>query len=92
MIGPAGPFVTGRDYKVRGKYTLASRERAYLALYCTDGDIEGEHGIQVNRGSGAFEFTFRIAKLGSPHVSFYPAGGGEGFGNLYFDSAGKPAR
>ena len=92
VTGLAGPFVTGADYTVRGSYTLASHDKAHLAAYCTGGDLEGEHGVEVSKGSGKFEFTFRIAGLGRPHVSFYPVGGGNGFGNLYFDSAGKAVK
>ena len=38
----------------------------------------------VEHGSGSFTLFLPMSCRGWPHVSFYPAEGGEGFGGNYF--------
>ena len=49
-------------------------------------EAEPQHGgsLQVKRGDGKFSFRFKVKDVGHLHLSFYPAGGGEGFASLYY--------
>jgi hypothetical protein len=92
--GPADKWVTGQIYEVRGRYTLASREKAILGAFAptpvgTKATQDGPDAVlKVTKGSGQFRLRFRvwsgpadcpIGQQCSPGVSFYPAEGGEAF-------------
>lgn len=89
--GTADTFRPGDVYWIRGTYTLASHERATLAAYTTARNTAEGTGpslkIQstvVDQGSGTFTLILPMSCHGWPHVSFYPAEGGESFGGNYF--------
>ncbi len=97
--GTADTFSPGNLYWIKGTYTLASHDRGMLAAYITAMDAENGKGASlkvqttvVDRGDGTFKLFLPMSHRGWPHVSFYPADGGEGFGGNYFgtgDSALK---
>jgi hypothetical protein len=89
--GTAETFTPGNIYWVKGKYALASHKCATVAAYITA--MDAEHGtgtpfkVQttvVNQGDGTFTLFLPMLHRGWPHVSFYPADGGDGFGGNYF--------
>src|SRR3990172_7570692 len=89
--GTAKTFKPGNIYWIKGTYTLRSHDRAMLAAYVTAKDAA--HGTSptlsvqstnVDRGEGTFTLFLPMTYRGWPHVSFYPADGGEGFGGIYF--------
>jgi hypothetical protein len=89
--GTAATFRPGHLYWIKGTYDLASHDRGMLAAYITAMDAEHGSGhtfqIQsriVDRGSGTFTLFLPMSHRGWPHVSFYPADGGESFGGNYF--------
>lgn len=89
--GTAETFKPGDIYLVKGTYTLASHDRASLAAYTTAKNAaEGtskSYSAQtttVKKGTGTFTLFLPMSCEGWPHVSFYPAEGGEGFGGNYF--------
>jgi len=89
--GTASDFEPGGTYWIEGSYTLASRDKASLSAFVTaknadDGktSIDEEQTMTVERGSGTFSLKLRMPYEGWPHVSFYPDGGGDGFGGVYF--------
>lgn len=100
--GTAETFSPGNLYWIKGKYTLASHERAMLYADITAADAKDSsraplrvQATTVNRGDGTFTLFLPMTCRGWPHVSFYPADGGEGFGGNYFgtgDSVFKPSR
>jgi beta-lactamase regulating signal transducer with metallopeptidase domain len=83
-------FAPGNIYSIKGTYTLGSRDRATLLASITATDSDGKSGslkvqtLQIERGEGTFTLLLPMSYRGLPHVSFYPAGGGEGFGGNYF--------
>jgi beta-lactamase regulating signal transducer with metallopeptidase domain len=88
--GTAETFTPGNIYWIKGKYTLASRDRAMLAAFTTAMDAENGTGpylkVQTtvaNRGDGTFTLFLPMSCRGWPHVSFYPADNGESFGGNY---------
>ncbi len=89
--GTSNTFGRGNFYRIEGTYALASHARATLAAYTTARDaadgISTPSKVQstvVNRGDGTFTLILPMTCKGWPHVSFYPADGGEGFGGNYF--------
>lgn len=89
--GTAETFTPGNIYWIKGSYKLASRNKSALAAYTTAMDSERATGgslkVQssvVDRGEGEFTLFLPMTCRGWPHVSFYPAEGGEGFGGSYF--------
>ncbi len=87
--GPAETFSPDNVYQVKGTYTLASRDRARLCAFVTStegnpGRIDPLQTMTVDKGTGNFSLTFRLRYKGFPHVSFYPANGGDSFGGTYF--------
>jgi hypothetical protein len=84
-------LAVGNIYVIRGTYKLASHDRAMLCASVTAIDAENGRctGLKVQnavvpRGSGTFTLYLPMSYRGWPHVSFYPADGGEGFGGTYF--------
>lgn len=84
--GTASTLKPGNTYTVTGYYTLSSREKAMLHVYATNGETQSKQGPAVEKGTGRFTRTFKFIEEGYPHLSFYPAGGGSGFGGIYFRS------
>jgi hypothetical protein len=83
--GDRPDFVAGGTYRVHGHYRLQSRPAADLMLWVTNGDLSGDtREVHVDRGDGQFDLAFTLTKVGWPHISFYPVGGGDGFGGVYF--------
>jgi len=89
--GTADTFKPGHIYWISGTYTLASHDRATLAAYTTAKHAADASGTSfkvqttvVDQGKGAFTLILPMSCEGWPHVSFYPAGGGSGFGGNYF--------
>ena len=89
--GTADTFTRGNIYWIKGTYRLASHERAMLAAYTTA--MDAAHGtgtplkVQktvVTQGTGTFTLFLPMSCRGWPHLSFYPADGGEEFGGNYF--------
>jgi beta-lactamase regulating signal transducer with metallopeptidase domain len=81
-------LATGEIFVVRGTYTLTSRDAAEVALFITAPSPQGtpispHQRARIAKGTGRFELRTTFTN-GSPHVSFYPAGGGSGFGGVYF--------
>jgi len=69
---------------------LASRDKASVAAYTTAAKASDAKSpslkvqrMSVTRGSGEFSLFLPMSYQGWPHVSFYPHGGGEGFGGNY---------
>ena len=87
----AKTFAQGNSYAIKGTCILTSHGSALLAAYTTAMDAENGTGpssksqsIIVNRGDGTFTLVLPMSCRGWPHVSFYPADSGEGFGGNYF--------
>ncbi len=94
VTGTRSELAVGGEYEIRGRYTLASRDAALLALNSTafgdDVRTSGDKERNVTGGSGAFVLRFAIHADGDLHLSFYPADGGESFGGVYFRSPTRP--
>jgi beta-lactamase regulating signal transducer with metallopeptidase domain len=97
--GTADSFVPGNIYWIKGTYTLASHDRATVAAYITAMDAENGtntpltvQSTVVNRGDGTFTLFLPMSYRGWPHVSFYPADGGESFGGNYFGTGDSVLR
>jgi beta-lactamase regulating signal transducer with metallopeptidase domain len=98
--GTAEEIALGQIYCIKGRYRLASHDRAQLSVGITadnaaDGTKSGfkPQDTIVDKGDGTFMLFLPMAYKGWPHVSFYPAEGGDGFGGVYFgtgDSVAKP--
>jgi beta-lactamase regulating signal transducer with metallopeptidase domain len=89
--GTASAITPGNIYCIKGTYTLASHPQAMLAAFITAmNSAEGKsvylkvQKIMVDKGEGTFVLFLPVTINGSPHVSFYPADGGESFGGSYF--------
>ena len=92
--GTADTFKPGNLYWIKGTYTLASRDRGALAAFVSAMDaIDGKSAYlkvqttAVNKGDCEFTLFLPMTYRGWPHVSFYPAEGGEVFGGIYFGTA-----
>lgn len=89
--GTAKTFEPGHIYRIKGTYKLASRDKATVAAFTTAANVSDgksrslkvQH-MSVRRGEGDFALFLPMSCQGWPHVSFYPNGGGEGFGGNYF--------
>jgi len=92
VLGTSDTFAPGNMYQVKGTYKLASHDRADLAAYVTTkAPSEPTRGMRVQsmsvaKGEGRFTLLFYMWEQGDPHVSFYPAGSGSSFDDVYFDS------
>jgi beta-lactamase regulating signal transducer with metallopeptidase domain len=90
--GPVDTIVPGNTYEVRGKYKLVSQDKALLAVYVTteSSDPHTSHPeipnqrMIVEKGEGTFALQFHMWQKGNPHVTFYPAKGGNSFLSTYF--------
>jgi hypothetical protein len=79
-------FVAGGTYRVRGTYTLASRDTALMELWVMNGETDTTPSATLRRGTGEFDFLFTVTRPGFPHISLYPVGGGSAFAAVYFGS------
>jgi len=97
LSGPAGAIRPGQTYTVSGRYTLKTHDDALLYVYATNGEVQSSQGPSIKQGEGQFTRTFTLLKEGDLHLSYYPLGGGDGFGGVYFaqkgaefEAAGRP--
>lgn len=95
VLATSPQLEAGTKVVVRGHYQLASAAKAQLSLYVTHRSPAGRdvtspsQSAPVQNQSGSFELSCEITYAGDPHVSFYPASGGEPFGGVYFSAAPK---
>ena len=89
--GTAATIAIGNTYRIDGAYTLASHDRATLSTFLTATQANEPHrdmipgqSLTIQKGSGTFTVLLRVEDPGCPHVSFYPAEGGESFAGEYF--------
>jgi beta-lactamase regulating signal transducer with metallopeptidase domain len=89
--GTDDKIALGEIYCVKGHYTLASHDRAQLNLGISardaaDGRRNGFRSQDsfASKGAGTFTLFLPMVYKGWPHISFYPAEGGNGFGGVYF--------
>ena len=103
VTGSAPTIQPGNVYLVTGTYKLASHPAAQLSTNTTTTASIGStqnhdprsqpRATQVKQGEGAFKVYLHVAYDGYPHLSFYPASGGESFASVYFgtgDTTMKP--
>jgi hypothetical protein len=89
VTGTSPTIRTGETYCVEGTYTLASKEKAHLALYATTRSTvptpndPGQTAL-IEKGTGTFRLVKTMRVEGYLHVSFYPVPGGSSFGGIYF--------
>jgi hypothetical protein len=72
----------GGTYRVEGRWRLASRPEAGLALYATNGTVEGCNSQWVYRGEGRFALAIRLVESGDLHLTYY--GDSHAIGGTYF--------
>ncbi len=87
LRGSSPRIEAGQTYQIKGHYVLASQERAMMSVFCANGETEDGHSPKsatVSKGAGDFCWEFKLLKPGMLHVSFYPSGGGSGFGGCHF--------
>src|SRR5262249_51785361 len=89
--GTADTIAVGNTYRIDGAYTLASQDKGTLAAYSTDNQPNPPHrattpgqSTRIKKGSGTFTLYLKVEDPGCPHVSFYPADGGQSFAGEYF--------
>jgi hypothetical protein len=88
-------FAPGDRVVVKGTYVLASAENATLALFLTtfgrspSTRTSPTQVTKAREGRGEFELSCQVNDVGALHVSFYPAGGGSSFGEIYFGTAAQ---
>ena len=94
--GTSDKMTAGNIYVVKGTYRLVSAKSAELAAFVTgDGSspevrqmqnipTQKTQTILVDQGDGHFTLILYLWYDGNPHVSFYPASGGNSFGGVYF--------
>jgi hypothetical protein len=97
--GTADTFAPGNIYCIYGRYKLASHDRAQLAAYTTAMNSSDGTGysfrvqtMPIDRGEGTFALFLPMSCQGWPHVSFYSADAGEGFGGIYFGTGDSVLR
>jgi beta-lactamase regulating signal transducer with metallopeptidase domain len=94
--GTSDKISAGNLYIVKGSYRLASEKSAMLAAFVT-GDSRDPKAMElqsvptqrtqtmtIDQGSGRFTLIVYLWYEGNPHISFYPAAGGNSFGGVYF--------
>jgi hypothetical protein len=84
LRGAKSGCVVGEEYEVSGQYALASHASAQIAVFATNGKLALATKNDVVAGKGTFKLRFVIEKPGQLHVTYYPTGGGNGFGGPYF--------
>jgi hypothetical protein len=92
VTGTSEKMSAGNTYVIKGTYKLASQKSATLLASVTGDQPKQGRGVPtqrtqsvlVNQGDGQFSLILYIPYDGKPHVSFYPADGGQSFASLYF--------
>ena len=89
VSGTSPTIHTGETYCVEGTYTLASKEKADLALFATtmskgSTPTDPSQIVRIEKGTGSFRLVKTMREEGYLHVSFYPVPGGSSFGGIYF--------
>jgi hypothetical protein len=89
VSGSSPTLKAGETYCVEGTYTLASREKADLALYATTKTAtptptDPSQIMRIDKGTGTFRLVKTMREEGWLHVSFYPVPSGSCFGGIYF--------
>src|SRR4051812_31586220 len=89
MHGTADKIAVGGLYEIKGTYTLASHDKADLAIEVTSSDTKHyptlkPQYMKVDKGDGHFTVYLYMWTEGNPHMSFYPADGGSSFASVYF--------
>jgi hypothetical protein len=89
VSGTSPTIHTGETYCVEGTYTLASSEKADLALFATtvskgSTPTDPSQIMRIEKGTGTFRLVKTMREEGYLHVSFYPVPGGNCFGGIYF--------
>jgi hypothetical protein len=87
--GTSSTIRTGETYCVEGTYTLASKEKANLALYATTTTrvatpTDSSQIMRIEKGSGRFRLVKTMREEGYLHISFYPVPSGSSCGGVYF--------
>ena len=89
VTGTSPTIRTGETYCVEGTYTLASQEKATLALYATtmskgSTPTDPSQKMSIEKGTGTFRLVKTMREEGYLHISFYPVSSGGSFGGVYF--------
>ena len=89
VSGTSPTIRTGETYCVEGTYTLASNEKADLALFATTTSkgstpTDASQIMRIEKGTGTFRLVKTMREEGYLHVSFYPVPAGSSFGGIYF--------
>ena len=89
VTGTSPTIRTGETYRVEGTYTLASQEKANLALYATtmskgSTPTDPSQKMSIEKGTGTFRLVKTMREEGYLHISFYPVSSGGSFGGVYF--------
>ena len=89
VTGTSPTIRTGETYCGEGTYTLASKEKAHLALYATGRNTvptpnDPGQTTLIEKGTGTFRLVKTMREEGYLHISFYPVPGGSSFGGIYF--------
>jgi len=89
VTGTSPTIRTGETYRVEGTFTLASKERADLALFATTASKASmptypSQIMRIEKGTGTFSLVKTMREEGYLHVSFYPVPAGNSFGGVYF--------
>lgn len=87
LLGTGSSSVGDILYRIKGHYTLVSHDSALLAASVTTAKNTGGGGslnMTVDKGDGHFSLWLWKRGEGSPHLSFYPANGGNSFASVYF--------
>ena len=89
VTGTSPTIRTGETFCVEGTYTLASQEKAHLALYATAQSAvptpdEPSQSTLIEKGTGTFRLVKTMREEGYLHISFYPVSSGGSFGGVYF--------
>jgi RNA polymerase sigma factor (sigma-70 family) len=90
--GTSSAIAPGNTYTITGTYELNSRPQATVSIFTTSFPGQsgigygpfGNNSVTVNAGKGTFSLELLMRTDGYPHVSFYPAAGGNSFGGAYF--------
>ncbi len=99
--GTAEKIALGEIYCIKGHYTLASHDQAQMNVGISAQDVADARrsGFKpqdsiVHKGKGTFTLFLPMGCKGWPHISLYPAEGGNDFGGVYFgtgDSVHEPS-
>jgi hypothetical protein len=90
VLATSPNMAIGDRVVVRGRYLLASKEKATLLLVLTQAEGDGRESvsptqmIKVEKGTGEFELTYEVKRVGALHLTFYGIADGKPFGGVYF--------